>query len=365
MISRPLVIVGTRPEAIKLTPVILELISKENMSPSILCTGQHGAVVQDILLFFGIENATFLGEFRAPDLAKRYAEMLSRIDAYINELRPDSIIVQGDTLSAYCGAMAGFLNKLPVVHIEAGLRTNDAYSPFPEEMNRRLIARLAHWHFAPTDAAFQALKAEGITDRVYNVGNTAVDAIERAAAILDFENWETIMTEKHAALFAGGPKVLVTIHRRENWENDAIENALSALDSYYEDTGVSAIFCLHPNPVLSEHIHKLAKDRPNITFCDALPYPDFVWAMKGCQLILTDSGGIQEEAPSLQKPVCVLRDVTERKEGIDLDMARLVGTDKENIYSGLIALSNTSIEKSNNPYGDGRAAKRIMDTITR
>ncbi|MDA1354036.1 MAG: UDP-N-acetylglucosamine 2-epimerase (non-hydrolyzing) [bacterium] len=363
MISRPLVVIGTRPEAIKLAPVVLELRKNTASTTHVLCTGQHGDVVRNVLEFFGIENAIYLSEFKEPDLGSRYAEMLMRLDTYIKDYQPDSIIVQGDTLSTFCGAMAGYLNQIPVAHIEAGLRSYDTYSPFPEEMNRRLVGQLSKWHFAPADSAVKALLKEGITEQVYMVGNTAVDAIELAVSRLHTERWDLNLDAKHTKISKAAPYVLVTIHRRENWENNAIDNALIALKAFHEAKGYISVLCLHPNPDLSERIQKKISGCSHVILCDALPYPDFIWAMQRSKLILTDSGGIQEEAPSLQKPVCVMRESTERNEGLHAEMARLVGIDSSDILQGLIEVSELNTAFTTNPYGDGETASRICSRL--
>lgn len=359
-------IFGTRPEAIKMAPIIKELESRKAHAQEACVTGQHRQMLDQMLRLFNIKTAYDL-EIMTPhqSLEQISSKALLGLEEVLEKNRPDMVLVQGDTTTALIGALAAFYKKIPVGHVEAGLRTDSLYNPFPEEMNRRLIGQLAQLHFAPTEKARDNLLREGIkSDLVHVTGNTVIDAIKWVTTQdLPFQN------HKLANLDTTGKRVvLVTTHRRENVGRGmkSIFETINRLSSEYSD--LIFIYPVHLNPA----IQKLAKEafgkNESIVMLEPLEYPDLAKVIQKSYLVMTDSGGIQEEAPAFGKPVLVLRDTTERQEGVDAGTAKLVGTDNDKIYSEakkLLTDDGAYKEMANavNPYGDGTAAKKIVDII--
>ena len=346
--------IGTRPEAIKLAPLILEARARKQKTV-VLVTGQHREMLVPFLKFFGLVPDHNLDVLKPnQSLAELSSTILSRMHPILSEEKPDLIFVQGDTTTAVMSALAGFYLKIPVVHVEAGLRTFDRYSPFPEEMNRKLIGSLAEWHFAPTEQSKQNLVKEGLTDRIYVTGNTGVDALR-------------LTTEKIKVDPSTEKMILVTCHRRENHGKplETICEAILEIVNQHED--VRVVFPVHLNPNVQQIVHgKLS--HPRITLCEPLGYEEFARLMKQSYLLLTDSGGIQEEAPYLKKPIFVMRESTERPEGVEAGVSMLVGSDREKIVTNVSrALDEPEFyalfQKSVNPYGDGFASQKILDYL--
>ena len=361
---------GTRPEAIKLAPVITELEKLYPKFSSYVCaTGQHRQMLDQVLELFNITPDYDL-DIMTPgqSLAQLTSRVIESLSAVFVKEMPDLVLVQGDTTTAFCGALAAFYNKIPVGHIEAGLRTGNIYSPFPEEINRKLIGSIAHYHFAPTDYAKASLLKEGIDEsKVYVTGNTVIDALnvirpraESAAFLIRTELEEFIKDSK---------LVLITGHRRESF-GEGFTNICLAIreiaDSYHN---VVFIYPVHLNPNVRTTVEKILGDHKRIRLIEPLSYLPFIWLMERSLIVLSDSGGVQEEAPSLGKPVLVMRDTTERPEGVSAGNAVLVGTKKERIVSILTKLLDdpgllNKMSNVRNPYGDGKAAKRIVHVLS-
>jgi UDP-N-acetylglucosamine 2-epimerase (non-hydrolysing) len=360
------VIVGTRPEAIKLAPLILEARRQHStFDLRIIRTGQHKEMVDQMMATFDLVADVDLDVMKKDqDLVHVMTASLRGLFDSFGQWRPDAVIVQGDTTTTLAGALAAFYHHIPVAHVEAGLRTGDRYLPFPEEMNRVLVSRLAQWHFAPTEAARRHLLAEGIVDTdIHVTGNTAIDALQLMVARLESSagTVATAAPERRT--------LLVTSHRRENQGAPMGDICKAVLDllSQYDD--LDCLFPVHPSPAVRAVVQPLLGSHPRVRLVEPLDYVAFVDAMRSAHLIFTDSGGIQEEAPTLGKPVLVLRDSTERPEAIEAGTAKLVGSKREAIVSAARALLDDksaydSMARAANPFGDGRASRRILETLS-
>ena len=363
-------VLGTRPEVIKLAPVILEA-QKRRHHTKVILTGQHAQLAGPLLEFFGIKPTLDLNVMSAnQSLTSLSARLLEKLDGHKDRLQADFLLTQGDTTSAFIASYWAFCNGIQVAHVEAGLRTHNIRNPFPEEANRQLIGRIADLHFAPTQAARSALRKENISkSRIHVVGNTGIDAL--------FFSLEKIQAGEAVALkerlnpevlkWAGERRIaLVTAHRRESFGQplqDLCHGLLKLVDAVDD---LCIIYPVHPNPNVQKQVKKLLAKHPKILLIEPLPYVAFVTLMQKASIILTDSGGVQEEAPSLKKPILVLRETSERPEGIRKGFAKLVGTNPETIYrEGLKALKKGCTGKGNNPYGDGQAAKKILQALER
>lgn len=364
-----LFVFGTRPEAIKLAPLIKEFKRYPELFKSEVCvTAQHRFLLDQMLTFFDIDVDYDLN-LMTPNqsLFELTANGLIGIQKVIDTVNPDLIIVQGDTTTAFIGALAGYYKHIKVVHVEAGLRSGNKYSPFPEEINRALIGKIADYHFAPTGNAKNNLEKEGINENVWNVGNTVIDALFLGIEKIKMDE----IKYKNFFDFINLNKkiILVTGHRRENFgiAFDNICYALKELAEKYED--IEIVYPVHLNPNVQQSVNKILKNIKNVHLTDPLSYPYLIYLMSKCYLVLTDSGGIQEEAPSLGKPVLVMRDVTERTEGIIAGTSKLVGTDRIKIVIETQKLLENSAEyesmsKAINPYGDGKASDKIVRIIS-
>jgi UDP-N-acetylglucosamine 2-epimerase (non-hydrolysing) len=365
VLSKLGVIVGTRPEAIKLVPVYLEL-KKRFGQVDLVSTGQHFSMLEQIFNFFEVRPDVSLDVMRPNQtLAGLTSQLCERIQDCIEERGYDLIVVQGDTTTAMTASLIAFYNRIPVAHVEAGLRTHEKYSPFPEEMNRQIISRIADFHFAPTDKAFQALEAEGIKGR-YMVGNTVIDSLLRCLDKIKAQE------PKYAARFALVSSyrrlVLITGHRRENFGKgfDQICAAIRHLSEAYSD--YLFYYPVHLNPNVKNTVEQLLGGLKNVVLDEPLPYDEVVYLMSRSFIILTDSGGIQEEGPTLNVPILVMRDTTERPEGIDNGCSVLVGTSREKITSEFHSLVADSaryqrMAQAINPYGHGDSSARIAQII--
>jgi UDP-N-acetylglucosamine 2-epimerase (non-hydrolysing) len=363
-----LFIFGTRPEAIKLAPLIKEFQKSGEFNTRICVTAQHREMLDQVLSFFNIKPDYDLNIMKPnQSLFDITANILKLLEPILKKEKPDMIFVQGDTTTAFAGALAGFYQKIKVAHIEAGLRSHNKYSPFPEEINRVLAGHIADYHFAPTEKAKKNLYNEGIKENVWVVGNTVIDALFLGLDIIKKEGEEKYY--KHFSFIDFSKKIiLLTGHRRESF-GEPFENicyALREIANKYKD--VEIVYPVHLNPNVREPVNRILKGIKNIHLIEPLEYPYLIWLMNKSYLILTDSGGIQEEAPSLGKPVLVMREVTERIEGVEAGTAKLVGTDKNKIIKEVQTLLEDDKEynrmaKATNPYGDGKSSERIIHIL--
>ena len=367
---RIMVVLGTRPEAIKLAPVVKALMARPEIHLELCTTGQHREMVQQVFNVFGLQ-ATIDLDVMTPgqSLTKITTRVLERMSEILSRETTDWVMVQGDTTTAFTAGLAAYYRKIPIAHVEAGLRSGDIYAPWPEEINRRMISVVGTQHFAPTAEARNNLLAEGCDPSTVHVtGNTVIDALFHFQRYLD----------RNAALTASYDRtfdflqperrlILVTGHRRENHDG-GIERICDALLSLAAREDVQIIYPVHPNPNVREPVEARLSDRPNITLLPPLDYLGFVYLMARAEIILTDSGGIQEEAPALGKPVLVTRETTERPEGVAAGTAKLVGTDPEKMIAEASALLDDpaayeAMSRAHNPYGDGHASERIVQAI--
>jgi UDP-N-acetylglucosamine 2-epimerase (non-hydrolysing) len=364
--KRVMCVFGTRPEAIKTLPLVLALRDASWCDPIVAVTAQHRGLLDPVMAFFGVTADEDLDLFAdGQTLAALTARCVTGLDDLIVAHQPDAIVVQGDTTSAFAGALAGFYRQVPVVHLEAGLRTDDRMSPFPEEVNRRLVTQLASLHLAPTTTAAAHLRSDGVDpDTISITGNTVIDALRFAVARQD--DWGDEVLKR--AVTNDRRVVVVTAHRRESWgaPMQSLGRALAALSARFPD--VEFVFPIHPNPIVRNAVMPFVADRRNVTMIEPLPYGSFSRLLDRSTLVLTDSGGVQEEAPSLGKPVLVLRDTTERPEAIAAGTARLIGTDEDRIIASVSELLDDSVAydamaNAVNPYGDGRAVERSVAAI--
>jgi len=369
MPKRILTCIGTRPELVKLAPVIRALEQQPEEFESLVCfTGQHRQLLSQAAAVFGIKPDLNLDLMQADQgLATFVGRALPALQEILIDRKPDLVLVQGDTSTVFCAALAAYYQQIPVGHVEAGLRTDNKYVPFPEEMNRRLATRLADLHFAPTETARQALLREGVpAESIHVTGNTVIDALQWMRAHL--EGYQPHLPVSLLKELPDRRVVLITGHRRENFGEGFQQICAGIAESALKHPQVLFVYPVHLNPQVQQPVMKLLGDIPNITLLDPLDYKDFVWLMDRSHLVLTDSGGVQEEAPALGKPVLVMREVTERPEGIEAGVARLVGADRQRILDNLEELLTDSkayaaMAVSKNPYGDGHASERIVEVV--
>jgi UDP-N-acetylglucosamine 2-epimerase (non-hydrolysing) len=376
MKKKILSIFGTRPEAIKMAPVIKELEKHQGRIRSLVCvTAQHRQMLDQVLNLFEIKPDVDLNLMEDNQtLSQITARALTALDDVLKETKPDWILVQGDTTTTMVASLVAFYHGVRIGHIEAGLRTYNKRAPFPEEINRRMTSVIADLHFAPTEKAKQNLLKEGVDEkRIFVTGNTVIDAllmiVERQSKPEVQEKWNRYFGDKFGISFDNGRRqILVTGHRRESFGKglENICNALREIAYSYED--VEIIYPVHLNPNVQEPVRRILDNTERVHLIPPLDYEPFVYLMSKSHLILTDSGGIQEEAPSLGKPVLVMRETTERPEAVKAGTARLVGTDQNKIISETnLLLSNKetylAMSIAENPYGDGKAAARIIETL--
>ncbi len=358
---------GTRPEAIKMAPVVLELQKyPELITPVVAVTAQHRDMLDQVLNLFDIKPDYDLNIMAAGQtLFDITTKAMNGLDKVLSKEKPDIVLVHGDTTTTFAGALASYYHETTVGHVEAGLRTFNKYSPFPEEMNRKLTGAIADLHFAPTDTACQNLKSEGIADeKIFVTGNTVIDALHQT--INEKFNFENENLEKID--YENKRIILVTTHRRENL-GEPMRHVYKALKDIIEEfSDVEIVFPVHKNPKVREVVNEELGNIDAVHLIDPLDYEPFANLMHRAFLVLTDSGGIQEEAPSLGKPVLVLRDTTERPEAVEAGTVKLIGTERERVYKETKYLLTDSVEYERmantcNPYGDGKASKRIVDAI--
>lgn len=357
---------GTRPEAIKLAPVIRAF--RDNRSFEVVCcsTGQHTELLDHVVTFFEIPVDHSLKVMKPNQtLSDLTACLVKAIDAMMQSVIPDLVVVHGDTTTSFCGALVGFYNRKPVAHVEAGLRTGNKFSPYPEEMNRTFNGYLADIHFAPTETAVANLARVGIHKNVILTGNTVIDALKFGLEKLNETNFSPSWRNK---IDRTKRLILVTQHRRENFGH-GIASILQALQKLAGRGDVQILFPVHLNPNVRNPIFNMLGSHPHILLLEPLPYVELLWCMNQCEFIITDSGGIQEEAPAMRKPFLVTREFTERPEAIDCGAGFLVGTDHERIIElaeRLLIDMNfyQSCTRLKNPYGDGKASERILNFIS-
>ena len=364
--KRVLFVFGTRPEAIKLCPVILRMReAAAGLEPYVCVTGQHRQLLDQVLGLFQVTPNYDLDVMSSgQSLFGATSRIIERLEGVFRD-RFDFVIVQGDTTTTFCGALGGFYARVPVGHVEAGLRTGSYEHPFPEEANRVLTTRLADLHFASTEWAADNLRREGVAERtIYVTGNPVTDAVIRvddmlSRGLLSNPEWQVLDPAKRL--------IVVTAHRRESF-GDAFQRICLAIRRIAERPDVQVIYPVHPNPNVRAHTERELSGRSNVFLVEPLAYPAFIGLMRRCYLLLSDSGGVQEEAPSFGKPVLVLRETTERPEAIDAGTARLVGSDDKVIVNEVNRLLDNptaylEMAKLHNPYGDGRASERIVSAI--
>ena len=377
MKKKVLAVLGTRPEAIKLAPVIKRLKAQKSRFTTVVCaTAQHRHMLDQVLSIFKISPDYDLNIMKAnQDLFDITQKALKGLKHVLETVQPDIILVQGDTTTAFIAGLAAFYLKIPAGHVEAGLRTYNKHSPFPEEINRHLLSVLADYHFAPTEWSRSNLLKEGIPEnRIWVTGNTVIDALMEVARGQGpgarkrfFE--ESFRKKYNLELSTKNLKlILVTGHRRENF-GEGFENICNALRKIAEQRkDVAVVYPVHLNPNVQRPVKRILGKIRNVHLIEPLGYEEFVFLMNSSFLILTDSGGIQEEAPSLGKPVLVMRNTTERPEGIEAGVVKLVGTGEKDIIDGALELledknAYRKMSRSANPYGDGRASKKITDIL--
>ncbi|NLJ71729.1 MAG: UDP-N-acetylglucosamine 2-epimerase (non-hydrolyzing) [Syntrophomonadaceae bacterium] len=363
-LGKVMVVFGTRPEAIKMAPVVKELEKVADIETIVVVTAQHREMLDQVLYLFDINPKYDLDLMKEKqDLYSITAGVILGLQKIIETEKPDLLLVHGDTSTTFAAALAAFYQKVPVGHVEAGLRTKNKYSPYPEEMNRVLTSRLAELHFAPTDTARENLLAEATANfKIWVTGNTVIDAL------LKVVKEEYILADSLANINTDNRIILVTTHRRENWGNKMKDIYKALLDLVAEFADIELVFPVHMNPIVRDLAVEMLGNKERIHLIEPLDYEPFANLMNKSYMILTDSGGLQEEAPSLGKPVLVLRDTTERPEAVVAGTVKLVGTVRDNIYREAKLLLNDEGEymkmaKAINPYGDGQAALRIVNVI--
>ena len=355
------IVLGTRPEAIKLAPVIQAFQAADDFNTRVVLTGQHREMVSQVMELFGLQADHDLA-LMAPKqtLTHITCGALQGLQEEFERTRPDLVLVQGDTTTAFASALAAFYGQIPVGHVEAGLRTDDIFDPYPEEANRRLISQLALLHFAPTHVSARNLAASGVVGETVTTGNTVIDALllmaQKAPPLelpgLDFERQRVI---------------LATVHRRENWGERLQDIGRGFLELLERFPDTALLLPLHRNPTVREPLQALLGDHPRAFLTEPLDYDRLVAAMRGATLLLTDSGGLQEEAPALGKPVLVLRRTTERPEAVDAGTAKLIGTDSADILRETALLLESpeaydAMARAHNPFGDGQASARVLES---
>lgn len=357
--SKPTVmcVFGTRPEAIKMAPVVLAIAKCPDLDLKVCVTAQHRQMLDQVLELFGIVPDDDLDLMQPgqtlPDLTSR---VLTQLTPVLKARKPQLVLVHGDTSTTMAASLASFYEQIPVGHVEAGLRTDDLYNPFPEEMNRRLTSQLTRLHFAPTETAVNNLRKDGIDPAgIFLTGNTVIDALLETAGKIEAEP-------------APGRTILVTAHRRENWGEPLRDICWAVRDLVEKNPDVRVVFPAHLNPIVQNTAREILGGLDRVRIIDPLDYAPFVKAMKEATLILTDSGGVQEEGPSLGKPVLVMRTTTERPEAVDAGTVRLVGVKREDIFRNAQELLDDQaaydrMANAVNPYGDGHAARRTVEAI--
>lgn len=360
---------GTRPEAIKLFPVVHAFKSDPRFVSRVCVSGQHRGMLDQVLKITGITPDHDLDLMRADQtLDALTANLLCGLGAVLDAEMPDIVVVQGDTATAMCGALAAYYRKIPVAHVEAGLRSGNIHHPWPEEVNRRIVGTFAAYHFAPTDTAARALRQENIDPSFIHVtGNTVIDALQWITARIEQEPSLASDLEPIEQRFAGKRIIGMTSHRRENF-GEGMRQIAKAVKRIAQRLDVAIVFPVHLNPNVRSIMHAQLTGLDNVALIEPLDYPNFARLQDICSFMLTDSGGVQEEAPALGKPVLVMRETTERSEGVEAGTAKLVGTDADRIVTETFRLLDdeeayAAMARAHNPFGDGKATHRILDAL--
>lgn len=366
-----LTVFGTRPEAIKMAPLVQALNRMPNIESRVCVTAQHREMLDQVLNLFGLVPDYDLNLMSpGQTLTEVTCRVLSSIDPVLKEYSPDRVLVHGDTTTTLATALAAYYCRIPVGHVEAGLRTQNIYSPWPEEVNRKLAGGIADIHFAPTEIARRNLVREGVDESAIHVtGNTVIDALRYVVQKIDLDPEVRGRLDKSFSYLDPSKRlILVTGHRRENF-GQGFESICDALNIVSERKDIQIVYPVHLNPNVFKPVHGRLGGRGNIFLIEPLDYLPFVYLMKRSYMVLTDSGGIQEEAPSLGKPVLVMRDTTERPEAVDAGTVKLVGADRQEIVASVALLLDnvdvyTAMASAHNPYGDGEASRRIIEALT-
>ncbi|MBD2841043.1 non-hydrolyzing UDP-N-acetylglucosamine 2-epimerase [Erythrobacter rubeus] len=366
-----LMVFGTRPEAIKMAPVVHRLKKVPGMKLDVCVTAQHREMLDQVLSLFDIAPDFDLDVMKpGQDLTDITANIIVALRDVLKNGGYDRLLVHGDTTTTMAGALAAFYAQVPVGHVEAGLRTGNMYEPWPEEANRMIVGRLADLHFAPTETARQSLLAENVDDaQIIVTGNTVIDALHQVVANLDAdEALDDELRARFPFIEEGRRVILVTGHRRENF-GEGFENICRALKDISDQGDAQIVYPVHLNPNVQGPVNRILGNTPDVHLIEPQEYLPFVWLMRRSHFVITDSGGVQEEAPSLGKPVLVMRNTTERPEAVDAGTVQLVGTDPAKIRDAALSLLNDddaydAMARAMNPYGDGKAAERIAETLT-
>lgn len=371
MRTKVCIVFGTRPEAIKMAMVVRVLKENPKFDVHVCVTGQHREMLSQVLDIFEITPDTDLQIMKpGQDLTDITSNILIGLRQVFRDLAPDIVFVHGDTTTAFSASLAAFYEKIRVFHVEAGLRTGDIYAPWPEEMNRKLVGSIASFHFAPTTSARQHLMNEGVDPgKIRVTGNTVIDSLLWVREKIDQTEHLRLHYEKeYHYLKDQSPLLLVTGHRRENFGEGFLNICLALKEIAHKKPELTIIYPVHPNPNVKGPVETLLKDQMNIRLIDPLDYTSFVYLLSRSTIVLTDSGGIQEEAPSFGKPVLVMRDVTERPEAVEQGVVKLVGTNRQLIIDSVILLLDNheayrKMSEVTNPYGDGKASERILQSL--
>lgn len=367
--KKVMVIFGTRPEAVKLAPVIDSLIKINNLQTIVLCTAQHRQILDQVVDVFNINinfDLNIMTSFQTID--EITTACLQGVGRILEMEKPDFVVVQGDTTTVFASTLASYYQRIPVGHVEAGLRTSDLFSPYPEEANRRLTSVLTNLHFAPTERAAANLKREGVdAEKIYVTGNTVIDALFSVSE-RPFDASKCFPRDISNFLDGVDRLILVTAHRRESFGAPFLEICKALQDIIRAHSGIGIIYPVHPNPNVREIVHEILDNEPRVLLVEPLDYITFIRLMQRSYILLTDSGGVQEEAPSLGKPVLIMREKTERQEGVEAGVARLIGTNRNKIFEEVSILLRSKTEynkmlKGFNPFGDGKAAEKIAKII--
>lgn len=369
--NKVLVVFGTRPEAIKMAPLVLELKRRQCLDIEVCVTAQHRQMLDQVLTLFDLTPDYDLNVMKhQQDLFDVTSRVILGMRGVLNESKPNLVLVHGDTTTSFVASLAAFYHNIEVGHVEAGLRTGNNLSPWPEEMNRKLTGSLAKLHFSPTEIAKQNLMCEAVeSHNVFVTGNTVIDALHHVVAKLEADPvLQSALAQQFDFVDPNKKLILVTGHRRESF-GEGFENICLALSRLAELTNIQIVYPVHLNPNVQEPVKRLLAHLPNVFLLEPQEYLPFVYLMNASYLILTDSGGIQEEAPSLGKPVLVMRDTTERPEAVSAGTVKLVGTNVDAIVQATSKLINdseayTEMSFAHNPYGDGKACKKIADIVT-
>lgn len=376
MKKKVMLVFGTRPEAIKMAPLYHALKAEADDFETVVCvTAQHRQMLDQVLKVFSITPDIDLNLMKAgQDLFDVTASVLLGMRDVLRENRPDVLLVHGDTTTTMASAIAGFYSEVPVGHVEAGLRTHNLMAPFPEEFNRQVAGKVTRWHFAPTSTSQGNLLAERIDpDRIYVTGNTVIDALFWVLRKIDSDpglqaEIAALLNESLPFVWQKEKFVLITGHRRENFGDGFLQICYALRELAERYPAVHFVYPVHLNPNVQKPVHEILENLANVHLIPPLEYEPFLYLLKHCYLVLTDSGGIQEEAPSLGKPVLVMRDVTERPEAVDAGTVRLVGANQAQIVKNIIELIDdpgiyASMSRAHNPYGDGQACQRIVQVL--